>query len=91
MRCKLHFTENPRSFEKYPTPPQKLISARDARNNEIERHRVRSYQALPMPSGRGGESGVGWAFQETSADFDRGNYLNFCTSGFRHFVPDVNI
>jgi len=23
MRCKLDFTENPRSFEKYPTPPKK--------------------------------------------------------------------
>jgi len=22
MRCKLDFTENPRSFEKYPTPPE---------------------------------------------------------------------
>jgi len=23
MRCKLDSTENPRSFEKYPTPPEK--------------------------------------------------------------------
>jgi hypothetical protein len=38
---------------------ERLTSAREARNNEIERHRVRS--SPQMPNVRGCESGVGKA------------------------------
>jgi len=30
-------------------------------------------------------------FHRTSTDLDRGNYLNFCTSWFRCFVPDLEV
>ena len=42
MRCKLDSTENPSSFEKYPTPPYGVTSARGVRNIKIERHPIRS-------------------------------------------------